>query len=85
MAGPKVTAEMVVEALRVLLPPELQFLISDRGTHFKADAFKMLMLSEEFIHVFVPAIALNPMASPNDLCGPLRNGWLISPGQMTKN
>lgn len=53
VAGPKVTAEMVVEALRVLLPPELQFLISDRGTHFKADAFKMLMLSEEFIHVFV--------------------------------
>jgi transposase InsO family protein len=53
VAGPKVTAEMVVEALRVLLPPELQFLISDRGTHFKADAFKMLMLSEEFIHVFI--------------------------------
>lgn len=53
VAGPKVTAEMVVEALRVLLPPKLQFLISDRGTHFKADAFKMLMLSEEFIHVFI--------------------------------
>jgi len=53
VAGPKVTAEMVVEALRVLLPPELQFLISDRGIHFKADAFKMLMLSEEFIHVFI--------------------------------
>ena len=53
VAGPKVTAEMVVEALRVLLPPELQFLISDRGTHFKAEAFKMLMLSEEFIHVFI--------------------------------
>jgi transposase InsO family protein len=53
VAGPKVTAEMVVEALRVLLPPELQFLISDRGTHFKADDFKMLMLSEEFIHVFI--------------------------------
>ena len=53
VAGPKVTAEMVVEALQVLLPPELQFLISDRGTHFKADAFKMLRLSEEFIHVFI--------------------------------
>jgi transposase InsO family protein len=53
VAGPKVTAEMVAEALRVLLPPELQFLISDRGSHFKADAFKMLMLSEEFIHVFI--------------------------------
>lgn len=53
VAGPKVTAEMVVEALQILLPPELQFLISDRGTHFKADAFKMLMRSEEFIHVFI--------------------------------
>lgn len=53
VAGPKVTAEMIVEALQLLLPPELQFLISDRGTHFKADAFKMLMLSEEFIHVFI--------------------------------
>lgn len=53
VAGPKVTAEMVVEALRVLLPPELQFLISDRGTHFKADDFKMLKRSEEFIHVFI--------------------------------
>jgi len=53
VAGPKVTAEMVVEALRILLPPELKFLISDRGTHFTADAFQMLMLSEEFIHVFI--------------------------------
>ncbi|MHC5062145.1 MAG: integrase core domain-containing protein [Planctomycetota bacterium] len=53
VAGPKVTAEMVVAALRVVLPPELQFLISDRGTHFKADAFKLWMRSEEFIHVFI--------------------------------
>ena len=53
VAGPKVTAEMIVEALQVLLPPDLKFLISDRGTHFKAEAFKMLMLSEEFIHVFI--------------------------------
>lgn len=53
VAGPKVTAEMIVEALRVLLPPDLQFLISDRGTHFKAEAFKMLMLSEQFIHVYI--------------------------------
>lgn len=53
VAGPKVTADLVVEALQVLLPPDLQFLISDRGVHFKADAFKRLMLSEEFIHVFI--------------------------------
>ena len=53
MAGPNVTAEMVVEAQQVLLPPELRFLISDRGAHFTAKAFKMLMLSEEFIHVLI--------------------------------
>jgi len=53
VAGPNVTAELVVEALQVLLPPELRFLISDRGTHFKAQAFKMRMLSEAFIHVLI--------------------------------
>lgn len=53
VAGPKVTAEMIVEALRLLLPPELQFLITDRGTHFTANAFKTLVLSEAFIHVLI--------------------------------
>ena len=53
VAGPRVTAAMIVEALRSLLPPDLLFLISDRGTHFTADAFKTLMRSEEFIHVLI--------------------------------
>jgi transposase InsO family protein len=53
VAGVNVTAELVAEALFKLLPPELQFLISDRGTHFKANAFKMRILSETFIHVFI--------------------------------
>jgi transposase InsO family protein len=53
MAGARVTAEMIIEVLRVLLPPELRFLISDRGTHFTANAFKKLVLSEEFIHVLI--------------------------------
>lgn len=53
VAGPKVTAEMVVQALQLLLPPELQFLISDRGIHFKADVFKTLSSREEFIHVLI--------------------------------
>jgi transposase InsO family protein len=53
VAGPKVTAEMIVEALGLLLPPELQFLISDRGTHFTANAFKTLVLSEAFSHVLI--------------------------------
>ena len=34
VAGPKVTAEMIVEALRTLLPPELQFLIQRSGHPF---------------------------------------------------
>ena len=53
VAGPKVTAEMIVSALRVLLPPELLFLISDRGVHFTAKAFQSLVESEEFIHVLI--------------------------------
>ena len=53
VAGPKVTAEMIVEALRTLLPPELHFLISDRGTHFTANAFQTLVLSEAFVHVLI--------------------------------
>ena len=53
VAGVNVTAEVVAEALYTLLPPELRFLISDRGTHFKANAFKTRILSETFIHVFI--------------------------------
>lgn len=53
VAGAHVTAETVVEALRVLLPAELQFLISDRGTHFTAKVFQQLAQNEEFIHVLI--------------------------------
>ena len=53
VVGSQVTAEMVVAALRVLLPQELQFLISDRGVHFTAAVFQELARSEEFIHVLI--------------------------------
>lgn len=53
VAGPNLTAEMVVEALLVLLPPELQFLITDRGTHFTANVFDQLAAGREFIHVLI--------------------------------
>jgi len=53
VAGPKVTAEMVVAALRTLLPAELQFLISDRGVHFTAQVLQELAHSEGFIHVVI--------------------------------
>ena len=53
IAGSHVTAEMVVAALRVLLPANLQFLISDRGIHFTADVFKQLAKDAEFVHVVI--------------------------------
>lgn len=53
LAGSHVTSEMIVNALQALLPPELLFLISDRGTHFTADAFQKLAWTEEFIHVLI--------------------------------
>jgi transposase InsO family protein len=51
VAGANVTSEMIIEALRTLLPAELQFVISDRGVHFTAHAFKNLARTAEFIHV----------------------------------
>lgn len=53
VAGAHVTAEMVAEALRCLLPPELQFLISDRGVHFTAKVFRQLAEEEDFIHLLI--------------------------------
>jgi transposase InsO family protein len=52
-AGPKVTAAVVVAALRALLPDELQFLISDRGTHFTANPFAQFAQEEDFVHVLI--------------------------------
>lgn len=53
VTGAKVTAQMVVEALRQLLPAELQFLISDRGPQFTADLMKQLASEKNFIHVVI--------------------------------
>jgi transposase InsO family protein len=53
IAGAHVTAEMVVEALRTLLPANLQFLISDRGIHFSADVFQQLAKESNFVHVVI--------------------------------
>ena len=52
VVGQHVTAKMIVDALQTLLPPELQFLISDRGVHFRAKVFDMLAQSVGFQHVF---------------------------------
>jgi len=53
IAGSHVTAEMVVTALRTLLPANLQFLISDRGIHFTADVFQQLAQDANFVHVVI--------------------------------
>jgi len=53
VAGSKVTAEMVVTALRALLPSDLQFLITDRGVHFTAQVFQQLATEQQFIHVVI--------------------------------
>jgi transposase InsO family protein len=50
-AGAHVTSDMVAAALRPLLPPELQFLISDNGPQFIADTFTQLAKIAEFTHV----------------------------------
>jgi transposase InsO family protein len=53
VAGARVTADMVVTALRALLPVELQFVISDRGVHFTAQVFAQLAREEGFVHVVI--------------------------------
>jgi len=53
VAGSAVNAEMIVAALRALLPTELQFLSSDRGVHFTAQVFQQLASHEQFLHVVI--------------------------------
>jgi transposase InsO family protein len=50
-AGAHVTSEMVIAALRLLLPADLQFLISDNGPHFTAEVFADLTRTANFIHI----------------------------------
>jgi len=71
VAGSHVTSEMVALALRTLLPANLQFLISDRGIHFTADAFQQLAKEADFIHV---VIAHSRMALQNVLSAHSKSG-----------
>jgi transposase InsO family protein len=52
-AGPRVTAAAIVDALDALLPQELRFLITDRGSHFRAKVFQGLAQRHQFIHVMI--------------------------------
>jgi transposase InsO family protein len=51
VAGSKVTSEMVTQALKELLPPELEYLISDQGSHFRTIVFAQLAQEMQFIWV----------------------------------
>ncbi len=50
-AGAKLTGEELVRALREILPEQLQFVISDQGTHFRAKVFAELAQQCGFVHV----------------------------------
>ena len=49
--GAHVTAAQVVEALTVLLPNQLHYLIADAGVHFTADVMKELAHARGFVRV----------------------------------
>jgi transposase InsO family protein len=49
--GAHVTAALVVAALRAACPPELQFLITDNGSQFIAQAFAEFAQERGFVHV----------------------------------
>lgn len=51
--GSKVTAQEVTQALRVTLPTELQFLISDQGSHFRTNRMAQLAQANDFTHVLI--------------------------------
>jgi hypothetical protein len=50
-SGSKLTSAEVIVALQVILPPELLFLISDQGTHFRSHGFAQFADDEGFVHI----------------------------------
>lgn len=50
-AGAKVTAAEVEQALQLLLPKDLAFLISDQGTHFRSKLLALLAQKSGFVQV----------------------------------
>ncbi len=52
-AGANVTAKMVSDAFAALLPEELNYLITDRGTHFRAKVIESLEQIRGFKHVLL--------------------------------
>lgn len=52
-SGARVNGQEVVDALRTCLPSQLQFLISDQGTHFKSQLMAQLAKDQMFEQVLV--------------------------------
>lgn len=50
-SGTKLSSGELVNALRTILPKELQFVISDQGSQFRSNAFASLAEASHFIHV----------------------------------
>ena len=53
IAGAHLTAEMVVSALQAFLPVNLQYLIADRGVHFRAQLLEDCASAKNFIRVLL--------------------------------
>jgi transposase InsO family protein len=51
--GSSITAALIVEALTGLLPDQLQFVITDRGSQFKADLFKEFLGTQGITPVLI--------------------------------
>jgi len=51
MTGRSVTADDVITALEIRLPPELKYIISDNGRQFIAEAFQKLCDSRDIVQV----------------------------------
>lgn len=51
VVGAHVTADLVVAALRAVLPTDLQYLIADGGPHFTAEAMQELARGQGFVRV----------------------------------
>ena len=49
--GPNVTSDQVVTALQDQLPTSVAFVVSDRGVHFTAHAFRAFTRTQGFLHV----------------------------------
>jgi transposase len=93
VAGSHVTSEMIVAALRILLPTDLKFIISDRGSHFSSKSFTQFATEANFLHVLIArhtcthrrcGVVRSQTGLPNVLSAQSRSGLLTKPGLVKK-